>query len=174
METFFRENKGSVLFSIVTFATVLLVATNGSLAAEISEPLYCVIQEFTDIRVATNNPDSVSVEKSNPGKPIKVIYRPLPNGKQVFETYGAGSDIEKTSLFNKGYSVRDATQYLSQENPDQAITYFGLNKGGYHIVVKYGRITRNEGGEKSGWRFDSYINVFMYCADSQKLEPTRK
>ena len=158
---------------VLTVATVLLVATNSSLAAEISEPLYCVVQEFTNIWIATNNPDSVSVEKSVPEKPIKVIYKPLPDGKQVLETYGAGSDIEKTSLFNKGYSV-SGTQYLGQDNPDHAITYFGLNDNGYHIVVKYVRLKRNDGGEKRGWRSDTYMNTFMYCANSRKLEPTSK
>lgn len=160
---------------VLTFSTALLVvATNSSLAAEISEPLYCVIQEFTNIWVATNKPDSVTIEKSDPGRPVKVIYKPLPNGKQVFETYGADSNIEKTSLFNKGYSVGGATQYLSQDNPDHAITYFGLNDDGDHIVVKYIRIKRNEGGENRGWRTDIYLNAFMYCVDGRKLKPTSK
>ncbi len=157
----------------LVFSTVLLIATNNSLAAEISEQLHCAVQSFTSISVQTNKTDSVSVEKYDSKKPINVIYEPLSNGKQVLEKYGADSDIEKISLFNKGYSA-GGTQYLGQDNPDHAITYFGLNDDGYHVVVKYIRMPRNDGGEKRGWRTDNYFNTFMYCVDDKKMKPANK
>lgn len=157
--------------SFLAFATALIsMTTNHSLAAAITEPLYCTIQEFTSISVATNTTDSVTVEKIDPEKPIKVTYKPLPNRKQVIEVYGVGSELQKTSLFNMGYSA-GGTQYLSQDNADHAITYFGTNKDNYHIVVRYMRMQRNDGGATRGWRTDSYFNAFMYCADSRKLAP---
>ncbi len=151
---------------------VILGSCQASLAGEIAEPLYCVVQELESISIATNSTKSVDIKKINPKKPIKVVYKPKQDG-YIIEIYGKNSKIEQVSEFSKAYSA-GGTQYLSLTNPNHAITYFGKNKEGYHVVMKFMRFQRNDGGRNSGWRTDSYINVFMYCADRSKLKPANK
>ena len=139
---------------------LLSVISSNSVAAEIDHRLGCTVQEFTNVSVGTNATDGVTVEKTPPSKPIKVKYAlDLRNGKLV-ETYAADSNLEQVTFYSRGYSA-GGTQYIAEDGRS-VVTYFGIN-GKYHVVVKFTRMQRNDGGPKTGFRADSYMNAFMYC-----------
>ncbi len=141
-------------------------------SGEISGVLYCAVQEFTSISVETNTSEGFSTKKIPASKQIKVIYQPLGNST-VKEIYGAKLDIERISILTKGYTA-GGTQYLNPNDDKTVVTYFGKNDSGYHVVVRYSRMQRNNGGKNNGWRTDSYFNAFMYCADQTKIDKANK
>ena len=141
--------------------SLLLAVSSANLnAAEIDRPLKCAVQKLTHISLATNETDPVSVEDMDPGKTITVLYSINRQTGKLIEIYGAHSDIESVNTYSRGYSA-GGTQYI-QDDGRAVVTYFGV-RGKYHVVVKYIRMIRNDGGLKDGFRSDVYLNAFMYC-----------
>ncbi len=133
----------------------------GAEAGEIDRPFKCAVQSITFINLATNRTDAAEVKKEIPAAPIGVIYSRDDASGFIIEKYAFGSDLESTTLYAKGHSA-GGTQYLSRDGKS-AITYFGV-QGQYHVIVKYSRMSRSDGGALTGFRHDSYANAFMYCA----------